>query len=481
MLLHVARQAGGHGLGQFVHLRQRPTQRLGDVAQGEAQPVGDEGCRHRCLFDAEALLHPADDLVAAVGVEVDVDVGCALAASVEEALEEQVVADRVDGGDAEQVGDDAVGRRTAPCAANAAGFGFGHHLVYDEEELGQFESTDDQQFFGELCPCHGLTFGFVQPGEAGVAKITEQLVGGDTSGNLRRRRRDVFGHQIDTAALGDLDGALEGVGAEGQQTAQLGLGLEVRFGIARPLLVRLGDGVVEAHAGEQVVASPVGGRGVAHVVGDHSGHRLGDGEFVEALGDATVLRQQPVGELDVEGIAEDIVQRGEPGARAIETSVGDVLPQPPLAATRQAEQPSRECRQVVECDGRYFAAIGGQRSGRVRGNLAVIENYDTGCRQMGSSQQLAQVAVATRVARQQYEGRAVDDDLGAEHGVQTGDAAGLLQTHGAVDAMTVGEGQRRLTEARGVLHKVGRGRAAGEKTEPAACVQVNEHEKERAH
>ena len=96
---------------------------------------------------------------------------------------------------------------------------------------------------------------------------------------------------------------------------------------------------------------------------------------------------------------------------------------------------------------------------------------------MSSSQQLAQVTVAARVARQQYEGRAVGDDLGTEHGVYTGNAAGFLETYGAVDPMTVGESQRRLTEARGVLHKVGGARAAGTKAEPAAGVQVNEHEK----
>ena len=58
-------------------------------------------------------VHVVDDALAAGDGEVDVHVGHRLAARVEEALEQQVVADRVDVGDLEAVGDEAAGGRAA--------------------------------------------------------------------------------------------------------------------------------------------------------------------------------------------------------------------------------------------------------------------------------------------------------------------------------------------------------------------------------
>jgi hypothetical protein len=52
----------------------------------------------------------AQGLPQALGVEIDVDVRHALAAPVQEALEEQPVGQGVDVGDAQDVGDDGVGR-----------------------------------------------------------------------------------------------------------------------------------------------------------------------------------------------------------------------------------------------------------------------------------------------------------------------------------------------------------------------------------
>ena len=66
--------------------------------------------RSRPYFSA----HVVDDALAALHGEVDVDVGHRLAAGVEEALEHQVVADRVDVGDLEAVGDEAPAAEPRP-------------------------------------------------------------------------------------------------------------------------------------------------------------------------------------------------------------------------------------------------------------------------------------------------------------------------------------------------------------------------------
>ena len=83
------------------------------VADGGARGHRREGDDLRDAVAAVLLGHVVDDALAAGDGEVDVHVGHRLAARVEEPLEEQVVADRVEVGDLEAVGDEAAGGRAA--------------------------------------------------------------------------------------------------------------------------------------------------------------------------------------------------------------------------------------------------------------------------------------------------------------------------------------------------------------------------------
>ena len=62
---------------------------------------------------AVALLHVADHLVAPVLAEVDVEVGHRHALGIEEALEQQAEADRIEIGDGERIGDERARARAA--------------------------------------------------------------------------------------------------------------------------------------------------------------------------------------------------------------------------------------------------------------------------------------------------------------------------------------------------------------------------------
>jgi hypothetical protein len=92
---------------------------VGDLEHAARVPhcgAGRHGREGDDLGDAVAAVllgDVVDDAVASVDGEVDVHVGHRLAAGVEEALEEQVVLDRVDVGDLEAVGDERAGRRAA--------------------------------------------------------------------------------------------------------------------------------------------------------------------------------------------------------------------------------------------------------------------------------------------------------------------------------------------------------------------------------
>ena len=103
-------------LGPGVLLPRRVAQRLGGVADRHPRPVADHVGHLGGVVAAVGVVDPLDDLLAAVGVEVDVDVGLLVAVRGDEPLEGQPVEDRVDRGDAEGVADRRAGRRAAALA-----------------------------------------------------------------------------------------------------------------------------------------------------------------------------------------------------------------------------------------------------------------------------------------------------------------------------------------------------------------------------
>ena len=123
LLLHVLqRRALFERLGQGHVERRR--HRLGDAVGVGVGDVHDarhvthhrprlhrpEGDDLRDVGAAVLLGDVLDDFAAAALAEVDVDVGQRHALGIEEALEDQVVLDRIDVGDAQAVGDEAAGR-----------------------------------------------------------------------------------------------------------------------------------------------------------------------------------------------------------------------------------------------------------------------------------------------------------------------------------------------------------------------------------
>ena len=97
---------------------------LADLAHGAPRAVGDDVRRHRrAARRRSAGRRTGSPLPPVAAREIDVDVGPLAALLGEEALEEQLHADRIDRGDAERVADGAVGRRAAPLREDAAARG----------------------------------------------------------------------------------------------------------------------------------------------------------------------------------------------------------------------------------------------------------------------------------------------------------------------------------------------------------------------
>ena len=89
-------------------------ERLGHVADRRARAVGDHVGDLRRPVAAVALVDVLDRLLATVALDVDVDVGRAVALGREEPLEQQVEGHRVGAGDPQREADRGVGGR-APC------------------------------------------------------------------------------------------------------------------------------------------------------------------------------------------------------------------------------------------------------------------------------------------------------------------------------------------------------------------------------
>ena len=126
----------GDGLGDAVDLAVAVAQHAADVADrgaGQHRAEGDD------LGDVVlAVLAPdvGDDLVAPAVLEVDVDIGHRHAVGVEEALERELVEDRVDRGDAERVGDDRA-RGAAPAGRLDALLAGERDEVGDDQEVAR--------------------------------------------------------------------------------------------------------------------------------------------------------------------------------------------------------------------------------------------------------------------------------------------------------------------------------------------------------
>ena len=139
-----------HELAELVDLAVGHLQHAADVAQHAARLQRAEGDDLRHPVAAVALLHVADDLVAPVLAEVDVEVGHRHALGIEEALEQEVEADRIEVGDGERIGDERAGARAAAGPdRNALRFRPLDEIGDDQEVARIFHALDHAELEGE--------------------------------------------------------------------------------------------------------------------------------------------------------------------------------------------------------------------------------------------------------------------------------------------------------------------------------------------
>ena len=182
------------------------------LADRGACPVRDQVGDHARVLDAIRLVDVLDDLLPAGRREVDVDVRVGDATLVDEPLEQQVVADGVDPGDAQRVRHDGIPGAPPPLGRDAPLPREPDQVLADEEEAREMGPPDDAQLMGEALPhlradprvIHGVALPDARP-----AQLRELLVHGPAIGDGDGREVPALLTQRRVTALGELGGHVQ--------------------------------------------------------------------------------------------------------------------------------------------------------------------------------------------------------------------------------------------------------------------------------
>ncbi len=327
-------------LAQRVGLAGCDAGRLGHLPQRGARPVGDDVGDLRGAVAPVALVDVLDHLLAALVLDVEVDVGRAVAFGRQEALEQQAEVDRVGLGDPERVTHRAVGRAPPPLAVDVAAAAELHDVVEQEEVAGEAELVDHRQLVVDLV--HRLRVPLVRRRIRDRRTAAHQLaqprhlvvpVGYGIVGQLRRGEL-----QVERARVRDLDRAFHRTRPARETALLLARAAQVRERAGRQPAVELVERTAGAHRRERGRERTARRRGVVHVVGgDHLHARL-DRDLRERVVAVAVDRVAVVPQLDEHPVtAERVDQPGERGASRGRTVALQRGGHTPLAAAGEHE------------------------------------------------------------------------------------------------------------------------------------------------
>ena len=405
LVLAAPREVAGHA----VDLGGRHAERLGGLAHGAARLEGDVRGDHGHAFLAVDVVGVLDDRVATPPVDVEVDVGTVLPGRGEEALEGQVVAQRVDGGDAERVGDDRVRRRPAADDGDRLRAREEHEAVDDQEVVAEAAIPDDAQLAFEPGEHVGTQLP-VAPLEALDAERRQPAVGGVLAFVQTERGQAGPCGSLETEleALGDPDGVRGGLGVSSKAAA-----------------ASAGE-TSQARRGARSSGRAVAAEGAGHDLAEELQVPDGEQQAVEVV----LLR---AGEEDAEGARERPSERVRPlpeGAPPDHRRVGDDLGVEVAlveGGVERGEQPRR---------GREHDEAGAELGEVVLEGEALVE--------LAAREQAAEGAVAGRVLHE-HDGPVVSPgvvDLGAVERPDAHRVAESLEGRQGVGAVGVGQGER---------------------------------------
>ncbi len=303
-----------HELGELVDLAERHFEHAADVAHDAAGEERAEGDDLRHPVGAVAVAHVGDHLVAPVLAEVDVEVRHRHALGIEEALEQEAEAHRVEIGDGERPGDERAGARAAARPdRNAVRLGPFDEVGDDEEIAGELHLHDDVELEGEAFVVVLPRVARREPvmGETGLeplARLAAQLllfVDRLAAGDGEARQDGLSRQRPVGAAHGDLDAGLGRLGQVGEKLRHFGAGLEPVLGREAAAVGRreeraLGD------AEQRVMRLVVGAGGEIGLVGRDQRQAVPVGEVDQRRLDRGLGFDPVALELDIEAPVEGL-------------------------------------------------------------------------------------------------------------------------------------------------------------------------------
>ncbi len=461
-LLEVDLRAFRDHLRDPVDLAVRDLEHAACVAHGgpgEHRPERDD------LGDPVAavlLLDVVDHPVSPGNGEVDVHVGHGLAARIEEALEEEVVSDRIDVRDLERVGGDGSRGRSSPRAdLNPVLPGEADEVPDDQEVVGEAHLLDRLQL--ELDALLELRRdGSVPLLHAFLAQLDEVVEGVAVVGRRERREPDLAQLQLDVQPLGDLEARAECVRVVREVLGHLGRGLEVELVRVELPVIRVLERVAGLDAEERLVGPRVLVAEVVDVAGSDEREARVRGELREQRVDPRLLREAGVLHLDVDVVApEDLRETVEVGSGILWTTFLQGFTHSAREAPGERHEPLRVSGQVAPVDAR-LVVVALEESGR-----GELDQVPVALVRLGEERQ---VRVALLLL-----GRVVADvDLAADQRLDALLPGVLVELDGAGERAVVGERDGRHLELRGAGRQIGDPAGPVEDREFGVDVEVDE-------
>ncbi len=396
------------------------------------------------------FLDVVDDAFAVVLAEVDIEVGHRDPLGIQEALEQQVVADRIQVGDAERVRHQRTGARTpARADRHAVVLAPVDEVLHDQEVAGEAHLDDGLAFPAQafvVLLALGRALGFIreQEGHALFQALFGQLhqvvvqrhaVGRGEVGQARLAQ-----HQAEVAALGDLDRIGQRRGHVGKATRHF-LGTEqVLFLAEAAHAARVGQDLAFGDANTGLVRLEFVFVQELHRVRGHN-RQAGLGRQAHGgLGVGLVAVHAGALQLDVVAAREHMRPLARQGQRRYRVAGVQRLADVAAAATRQHDQAVLALQPFTADLGPALALVGQERA----------------------RQQFAQVQVALVVAHQQQHAKRLggivvvaQPDVTAGDGLDARAARALVELDQAEQVRQIGQRDCRLAQLGDTLDEVG--------------------------
>ena len=342
-----------HELRDAVDDAVRDVEDAAGVTNRRARRHGREGDDLRDAVAPVLLGDVVDDAVAAGDREVDVHVRQVLARRVQEALEEQAVAHRVDVGDLEAVrGDRAGGRPTSWPDADSVLLREVDEVPDDQEVVGEAHLLDrlelEAKAFRQLRRRLPVALG--EPLLAELDEVVERVA---PLGDREGRQQDPPELDLDRAALRDLQRPRHRLLEAGEVACHLLRGLEEELVRVESPVRRVLQRVARLDAEERLVRERVLGVQVVDVTGRHEREAglLREGD--EAGVDLLLLGEAGVLQLDVRRVAsEDLDEAVEIRVRVLRPALRERPRHSPRQTARERHDPARVSLEELPVDAR---------------------------------------------------------------------------------------------------------------------------------